>query len=613
MKLSQVGKYNVKKLQSYKQRSLYLLVPVTLLLIIGVTLTSQTKNIQSAIEQSVFGTVEKQGTLLSIQKQVAETSTQGGPGGFGGGQSSTQNSFTSSDTDKVTATAGVQTAQIVSTLPISTMSTSTLISGKTIDFTGLTGLDSNLAGLYTDQDFSYTSGGVIPVILNANQFKETYQDWGGQTSITTTFTRGSRRSGTSTAPAERPGPEKSRAVTFDKTSLIGSTFTGNIGGLTDLPTFSTTFTSGGLTFTQLNADQITAQETARDTALSPYWNYSALKAPVQYTFKIVGIIDDAGIASSSTYIPETAAETIMHDVINKQLTARTATAIPTTDLNQTFTGITYDGLELQSGQGLNFAGRGPRGISQSGTATATTTATTSYQIPGLVVQTDRTTASSDNPFDRGTVSGIYTDPNVYTTATRSGTTMLIKINNVYDRDAVVTALNADGYAYQDTSKLGVVSTLKSHLDTATTAFIIAFIILTALIMASSLTRFVSDSKREIGIFRALGATKNQIRTLFMGQAILYGLVAGIAGIGLGLLTTEAIAKPIHTWFSNFVDSSLRATYPTITTASSSVFNGLNWTGIGLLLIILIVVTIGTALFTATSAARVSPAEAIKRD
>ena len=620
MKLSQVSKYNVKKLQSYRQRSLYLLIPVTFLLILGIGLTSQTKNIQSAINQSVFGTIEKQGTLIQLQQQSSQSSrisggavsvTSGqGAGGPGGNQP--QTNYTSTDIEKIKALANVTNAEIVSSAPLGSMSTTDLFPSHTVSITGLTGLDSSMVGEYTDDAFTYTAGQPIPIVLNANQFTESYEDWGGQTSITTTFTRGARPSGSAT-PAQRPGPEKSRALTYDKSTLLGKTFTASLGTLSAIQDYSTSFTTDGLTFTKLTADQIAQASTDRQTALSPYWDYTKLSSPLNITFKVVGIVSDT--STFNTYIPEDAVASLMHNIIQKQLDARTSTAIPTTDLNQTFTGITYDGLQLQNGQGLNFGGRGFGGAVRlpGTTGTTSSTATTSYQIPGLVIQTDRTSADTNNPFDRGTVQGVDTDPDVYKNSSPSGSVILIKINNIYNRQSVVDALNGAGYAFEDSSQIGTIDSLKSRLDTITTWFIIAFVLLTALIMAGSLSRFVSDSRREIGIFRALGATKNQIRTMFIGQAALYGAIAAVIGVALGLIATRLAANPMHNWFSSFVDSSLRATYPTITTASSSVFNGVNWQGVGILVGILFLVTVLTAVFTASNAARVSPAEAIKRD
>jgi putative ABC transport system permease protein len=46
---------------------------------------------------------------------------------------------------------------------------------------------------------------------------------------------------------------------------------------------------------------------------------------------------------------------------------------------------------------------------------------------------------------------------------------------------------------------------------------------------------VSERRREIGLMRAVGASKADIRAIILGEAALIGLVAGAIGIGIALL------------------------------------------------------------------------------
>src|SRR5262249_10346623 len=52
---------------------------------------------------------------------------------------------------------------------------------------------------------------------------------------------------------------------------------------------------------------------------------------------------------------------------------------------------------------------------------------------------------------------------------------------------------------------------------------------------------VLERRSEIGLRRALGATKGQIRTQFLAEAILLALLGGAAGITAGALATAAYA------------------------------------------------------------------------
>jgi putative ABC transport system permease protein len=67
--------------------------------------------------------------------------------------------------------------------------------------------------------------------------------------------------------------------------------------------------------------------------------------------------------------------------------------------------------------------------------------------------------------------------------------------------------------------------------------LISLIIVTisAINIAHNFFMQVSERRREIGLMRAVGATKSDIRAIILGEAALIGLVSGVAGIGIALL------------------------------------------------------------------------------
>ena len=56
---------------------------------------------------------------------------------------------------------------------------------------------------------------------------------------------------------------------------------------------------------------------------------------------------------------------------------------------------------------------------------------------------------------------------------------------------------------------------------------------------------VLERRSEIGLRRALGATKGHIRTQFLSEAILLALLGGLAGVTLGILATAVYAHTKH--------------------------------------------------------------------
>ncbi|HXN38916.1 MAG TPA: FtsX-like permease family protein [Solirubrobacteraceae bacterium] len=70
---------------------------------------------------------------------------------------------------------------------------------------------------------------------------------------------------------------------------------------------------------------------------------------------------------------------------------------------------------------------------------------------------------------------------------------------------------------------------------------------------------VLERRSEIGLRRALGATRGQIRTQFLSEAILLALGGGAVGVALGVLATAlyattkgwAIVIPFSAWVGGF--------------------------------------------------------------
>jgi putative ABC transport system permease protein len=56
---------------------------------------------------------------------------------------------------------------------------------------------------------------------------------------------------------------------------------------------------------------------------------------------------------------------------------------------------------------------------------------------------------------------------------------------------------------------------------------------------------VLERRSEIGLRRALGATKGQIRTQFLLEALLLGLLGGIVGVAGGAAATTVYAHTKH--------------------------------------------------------------------
>ena len=97
---------------------------------------------------------------------------------------------------------------------------------------------------------------------------------------------------------------------------------------------------------------------------------------------------------------------------------------------------------------------------------------------------------------------------------------------------------------------------------------------------------VLERRSEIGLRRALGATKSHIRLQFLAESVLLAVIGGAAGVAAGALTTAIYATTKHELI---------------------VIPALAWAG-GLGAAILIGAVAG--LWTAIRAARMSPTQAL---
>src|SRR4029079_8785689 len=70
------------------------------------------------------------------------------------------------------------------------------------------------------------------------------------------------------------------------------------------------------------------------------------------------------------------------------------------------------------------------------------------------------------------------------------------------------------------------------------------------IIYNSFAIAVTQRRSEIGILRALGATRGQIRRLFLGESAVTGLIGSLAGAAFGILIARGIAASIGALISD---------------------------------------------------------------
>lgn len=617
MKISNILNLNLKKLKTKPKKAMFLIIPVVVLLTLSVILSSQVQNIENALRSGVFDTISNQYTLLTVETEQEEFNPSSM---FRNESSFEQNKFSSVDITNIEGIDGVESASLQTTIPIENISTSDLFAGKTLSLRNLSTLNKATASLYTTEDFTYTEGEAIPIVLSANSLTYTYEDWSEGTTISIEMGDPTTRSTNDTNTTERqPGNrvtiEKTEAIDYTKDDLIGQTFTISFGGLDDIQDYTTSMDrdTRTMTITKLTDEEYDTQVEERKTAISEYWDYNKISTPVTYTFVVVGI--DESESSMTNYIPESFANTLMSAYISNEIDARVVDEIPTDVLNADFMGLTYNGDELSSGSfgGMmsQIGGRFEDRMGQPGkrpddtnTVTAQDVTFSAITIPGLVIDIN----SDDN-----SVNGTLDDSNIYSSATKYADSINVLLRDITYRSDVIKALNKAGYAYQDLGDLDVFENLESTLSTISNVFLISFIVLVASIVILTMGKLVSESTREIGIFRAIGMRKKDIALMFISQSFLnvfigYG-VGLILGIGLNLLSATLVSS----WFDSFINNTVSQSFNVVNTVENSTFIHINWISILIYTALLFIISLVVSIIPSMNASKISPVEAIKNE
>jgi putative ABC transport system permease protein len=108
---------------------------------------------------------------------------------------------------------------------------------------------------------------------------------------------------------------------------------------------------------------------------------------------------------------------------------------------------------------------------------------------------------------------------------------------------------------QPSAALTAQAEAKGGLDTLFLGLGAVALVVGAIGVANIMVISVLERRSEIGLRRALGATKGQIRAQFLAEAILLSLAGGVIGVILGGATTaayarghsEAVVIPSHAW------------------------------------------------------------------
>ncbi len=131
-----------------------------------------------------------------------------------------------------------------------------------------------------------------------------------------------------------------------------------------------------------------------------------------------------------------------------------------------------------------------------------------------------------------------------------------------------------------------------------TALSLVSLLVGVFLVYNTISSSVVRRREEIGILRSIGVSPAQVRWLFLGEALLYGLIGSLLGIAGGLLVARSLLGAVATTISNlYVLTSIEHTY-------------LPWGQVMLVFLLGLAATLLGAWVPAQSAVGVSPLQAL---
>ncbi|MGL5822259.1 MAG: ABC transporter permease [Sarcina sp.] len=166
----------------------------------------------------------------------------------------------------------------------------------------------------------------------------------------------------------------------------------------------------------------------------------------------------------------------------------------------------------------------------------------------------------------GTVRGVYTEPNSYypgniityeniinkinayysgkqaSGVENSYSTVLINVKNQSVIPGINQVVNNNlGYTTFSLGEvIGIASVFTGFIKTILDLAAIIVIVVASIGLINTMTMTIQEKKKWIGIMRALGATKNNIRIIFLTQSIILGIIGGVVGAIVAVIGIEIV-------------------------------------------------------------------------
>ena len=143
--------------------------------------------------------------------------------------------------------------------------------------------------------------------------------------------------------------------------------------------------------------------------------------------------------------------------------------------------------------------------------------------------------------------------------------VLFRVQDPQDPDAVASriarVLPANVVVEPPSTRSAQVAKMLAGFRLNLTALSLVSLFVGVFLVYNTISASVIRRREEIGILRSIGVSSAQVRWLFLGEALLYGLIGSVLGIASGLLVARSLLRAVATTISNlYVLTSIEHTY-----------------------------------------------------
>jgi putative ABC transport system permease protein len=171
------------------------------------------------------------------------------------------------------------------------------------------------------------------------------------------------------------------------------------------------------------------------------------------------------------------------------------------------------------------------------------TATNNYSfiVSGVILKTMNATQIVIPMEDTIEMARYYRDnPDQYSPE-QPGTSLLVKVSDITAIDRVAEVVRAEGFSTITPNEiLKEINSIFSIIQIGLSAFGIIALVVASIGIINTLMMSIYERTREIGVMKAVGATRGTIRLLFTVEGAALGLIGGIAGVALGFIAGKIL-------------------------------------------------------------------------